>query len=184
MDLCAASELNATRQHPTVGESGDGILNSVADAIDGLADVCSVLHIDGHKGPTHNITVQGHKVHDFAAFDRDKGGALGAGLAYVASLQVPRKYDMGSLVEHLSLMHVAKCPIVVALVHQVIKRAWRIVLMATHATKSRVQDANVERTVDRVRISQCQIIGDIAFPETLPMENNIQIIYFEGLRFS
>ena len=56
--------------------------------------------------------------------------------------------------------------------------------MAAPTTEFRVQDANVESAGDGFWICSRQIVSDITLSETLPMENNVQVINFEGLRFS
>ena len=79
---------------------------------------------------------------------------------------------MGPLMKHVGLMYVAKCPVIVILVHQVIERTRRVVLMAAHTTESRMEDTNIEIAGDGFWICQCQIGSDITLFETLPVKDN------------
>ena len=81
-------------------------------------------------------------------------------------------------------MDMAKRPVVISLVHKVIERAWRVVLVAAHATKPRVQDADVENTGNRLWIGQREVVGNISLTKALPMQSNVQLIKLEGLGFA
>ena len=59
---------------------------------------------------------------------------------------------MRPLVEHFRPVNVAECPVVVALVDQVVRRTWRVVLMAADTAESRVENADVEGSADGFRI--------------------------------
>ena len=148
--------------------------------VDGLAEARNVRRLDRYDRPPHDIAGYGRQLHDLAAFHRNQGSPLGSGLPYVAPLQVPGEDDVGSLMKHCGLMHVAQRPVVVALVDQIGEGARRVVVMAAHAAEPRVQDADVERSGDGLRISQGQIVDDGALPEALPVEDDAQIVDSRG----
>ena len=182
VDFRAAFKLHAAYQQAAIGLIGNGGLKRIPNAIDGLADAGGIFQPNRNNSPAHDVTVQYRKIDKFTVFHRDEAGTFGTSLADVPSLQVTGKDYMWPLMKHLGLMHMAKRPVVVPLVHEIIERAWRVVLMAAHATKPGVQDADVEGTGNRFRIRQRQIVGNIALSEALSVQGNVQLMELEGLR--
>lgn len=77
-------------------------------------------------------------------------------------------------------MHVAECPIVVSLVDKVVEGAGGIVLVAAQAAESGVQDADVESAGNRRRIGRGEVVGDVALPEALSVQDRAQPLDLEG----
>ena len=68
-------------------------------------------------------------------------------------------------------MNVAERPVVVPTTHQVVDGAWRIVLVRAGAARG-VQQADVEQSVDRIRVAERQVGLDRGYVEALPVHRH------------
>ena len=131
--------------------------------------------------PAHAINMERRNLLDLAVLDRNQRSAFRAAFADVAALQIAAEHDMRPLVEDSGLVHMRERPIVVALVDQVFDGAWRIVRVSRHAAQAGVQDADVEAAGNRRRIGRDQIVRDVALPEALAVQGNVEMRQPEGL---
>src|SRR6185437_16864536 len=111
---------------------------------------------------------------DSSILYRNKCRALDAGFPGVAALRVAREQDPRIAAEDFPLMHMAKRPIVVAVIAQLGDGAWGIVVVPFTAVDRCVQQADIEMTGDMGRIGQRDIIGDRTGAEALAVDADIE----------
>ena len=180
VDPRAPLQMDAARQQPAVGPLRDGAFDGVPDMVLRLGDAVDPRQIHRDHRPADHVAGQGHDLGDLSVFHADQAGALGAGFPHVPPLQVAGEHDVGPFREHLGLVHVAERPVVVSLVDQIGQGARGIVLVAAQAAEPGVQDADVESAGNRRRVGRGEVVGDVALPEALPVQDRAQPLDLEG----
>ena len=132
--------------------------------------------------PSNDIDVERRNLLGLAILDRNKRGAFGAALADMATLKIAAECDMRPLVQNGGLVHMGQRPVIVSLVDKVLDGARRVVGMAPHAAESGVQDADVEATGRRGRISGDEVLRDIALPKALAVQCHGIVLQHECFR--
>src|SRR2546427_492690 len=99
----------------------------------------------------------------------------------MAALNVAWIDDVRICAENLSIVYMAKSPVLVSLVLQRFERTGCVVRMFGDAGKICVQNPNVEETGNRLRIIGGQILCNFGCGKTLAMYCNAQGLIRKGL---
>ena len=92
------------------------------------------------------------------------------------TLKVSGEDDVRVLVQHGALMDMAQGPIVVASRDELLQATGGVVVVVGVAAKARVQQANVDQIRYGRGIAGCQIVGDRARGEALPVDNRPDVL--------
>jgi hypothetical protein len=113
---------------------------------------------------------------DFAVVYGDHHGPLWPGLAGMPSLQITGVDHEWPLVQDVGPVHVAKRPVLVAVVDELLERAVRIFrVWAFPPLAGRMQHADVEQAVDRERVVPGDVVGEFGLREATPMDGDADI---------
>jgi len=111
-----------------------------------------------------------------AAIKRWMGQAVPLKGVYFRSVEYMRM-----LVKDLSIMDMTESPIVVSLGDEFIEATRSIVLVARLAPQRRVQDSDIEHAGHGIGIAGHEVVGDIALPEALAVQRDLEFIENKGL---
>ena len=142
------------------------------DAGHGVGFVGRAVQVHFDVGPAEDVQHAVFDRGDAVVGDGDQGGALGAGFADVAALQVAGEDDPGVFGQFLALVDVAERPVVVAVGFQARQVAGGVAGVGGIALGGGVQQADVEQVVVRWRIGPGQVVGFVRVGEALAVDGD------------
>ena len=162
-----------------VGDRPEGILQRAQKRGLGLVG----LRIHGENRPARLVGDDPAKVGDPAIFDIDDHRALRPAFAHAAPLQIAGIDDIRIARHDLKFMDVAERPIIVAARRHVREGAGCIGCVTRATVAGRVQQADVEPAMLRLRIGERPIVGYLARRETATVNGHAQVLQQSGLGF-
>ena len=170
----ATGQRDPHRPRSGVGRSRQQRFERAADQANGSVQIDRRRHVDRDALPAHHI--------DDEALDRDDAGlvsvhqhrAARAGLADAAALQVAGEHDPRVAQQHGVFVHMAECPVGVALRFQLVERARRVTRVRGVAFKRGVQHADVEPAGHRSGIVDGQVLERRRILEAAPVQRHTQ----------
>ena len=99
-------------------------------------------------------------------------------------LEIAGKDYVRILVKDLPGMDMTESPVVVSLANEFIESARGVVLVACHSAQCSMQDADIEHATYRIGIARHEVVGDVALPEALPVQRDIECFENESLRLA
>ena len=130
MDVGLAGQFNAACEEPAVCILRNGVFDRLAHAVHRLSHSGTSIKGNSQSRPTYDVARNGTRLDKFTILDGKQVRTLGARFANVAPLEVAGEDYVRPLMKNGRLMHMAKGPVIVSLVDQVIERAGSIVGMA------------------------------------------------------
>ena len=169
-----AGQDEADGEHPAI-RLVNRCLQGPSDQRAGLVQGRCGRHIDGDAGPAHHVDRDRLDLADAPTLDGHEGKALGSGLIDMPALQVSREDHVWCLAQHLAGVHMAEGPVVIPLGNQIAQLAGSVGVMPRAACRGRVEDADVEKAGNRLRVTRRQILRDCAVGKALPVDGDAEV---------
>src|SRR5579875_2210549 len=114
--------------------------------------------------------------------DFNKRSPFRAGLPDAAPLKIARINNVRGRAQYLPGVNMAECPVVIAMIGELLERAGGIARVPFAPATSRMQQADVEKARHRSGILQRDVFRDVALRKAPAMDGSSQLLDHHGLR--